>query len=260
MKDEAPSSTSSLIPHPSPFAAPALLSAATLAETLRTDPAFLQVAELYRGRQDFDLVRLVSELVQSQGVPFLPRLYLKPSGLRKREAWEETWGLQRREDVIDALTALPEGDPGRLTAAQATERKRQEVGDIPVPPAYVSADFLKSHWWQLRGKLDVPKERYVLFPGCERDADPTPVLCWAGWNHLQRAQAIAAYHEEARNEGWSDDRRFPLLEGLSALVPWLKQWHNAQDPIYGMCLGDYFEEFVMGELRAMGKTAEGTRT
>jgi len=30
-----------------------------------------------------------------------------------------------------------------------------------------SADFLKGDYWRLRGKLDVPKERWVSFPHCE---------------------------------------------------------------------------------------------
>ena len=217
---------------------------------------FQQVAELYRGRADFDQTRLVTELVEAQSVPYLPHQRYADTGLRKRATWEETWALQRREDAIDALTILPEGDPTRLTKAQAVERKRAEIGDIPVPPKYSSADFRKSNWWQLRGKLDVPKERYVLFPGCERDADPTPVLCWAGWNHLQQAQAIAAYYEQVRTEGWSDTRRLPLLAGVLELVPWLKQWHNDRDPVYGMHLGDFFEEFVTAEARAMGMTME----
>jgi hypothetical protein len=32
---------------------------------------------------------------------------------------------------------------------------------IPVPPKYTSADFLKTDFWRLRGKLDVPKERWI---------------------------------------------------------------------------------------------------
>jgi len=43
------------------------------------------------------------------------------------------------------------------------------VGDIPVPPKYTSADFSNGTFWRLRGKLDVPKERWISCPGAERE-------------------------------------------------------------------------------------------
>lgn len=70
------------------------------------------------------------------------------------------------EDAIDARVGLPETHPERLTAEAAAALKAAEVGAIPVPPRYVSADFQKAAWWRLRGKLDVPKERFVSLPGC----------------------------------------------------------------------------------------------
>ena len=59
-----------------------------------------------------------------------------------------------------------------------------------MPPKYTSADFLKSDFWRLRGKLDVPKERWVSFPHCEGD-DGTLMIAWAGYDHLQLARAIS---------------------------------------------------------------------
>ncbi|HNC46840.1 MAG TPA: BREX-2 system adenine-specific DNA-methyltransferase PglX, partial [Acidobacteriota bacterium] len=49
-----------------------LQSVAKLADRARSDADFMQVAELYRGRPDFDVTRLVAELVESEAVPFLP--------------------------------------------------------------------------------------------------------------------------------------------------------------------------------------------
>ena len=243
---------------------PEVTSAARLSDRVRQDSDFMQVAELYRNRPDFDVTALLSELVLAEAVPILPVQRYKPAGLRKHTTWEQTWDLQRLEDDIDAEVGVDR--PG-ITDIENLERKNKakelkmaRVGDIPVPPKYTSADFLQNTYWKLRGKLDVPKERYVLFPGCERDADPSPVLCWAGWNHLQQAQAIAAYYEQVRTEGWSDTRRLPLLAGVLELVPWLKQWHNERDQEYGgLRMGDYFEEFVTAEARAMGMTVEKMR-
>jgi len=80
----------------------------------------------------------------------------------------------------------------------AAKRARQRaVGDIPVPPKYTSTDFLNSNLWRLRGKLDVPKERWVSFPHCEGE-DASPVIAWAGYDHLQLARAIAERYEQAK--------------------------------------------------------------
>jgi hypothetical protein len=239
---------------------PELTSCAHLADKVRRDAEFMTVANLYRYRTDYDLTELVVELVESEAVPFLPALCYKPSGLRKREVWEQTWVKQREEDAIEARTQLPEGDPNRLSAIEAKAFKQQQIGDIPVPPKYETKDYLETAFWRLRGKLDVPKERFIIYPHCNRDADRTPVIGWAGWDHLQQAQAVAGYYERMRtNEGWSDDRLLPLLAGVLELLPWLLQWHNALDPQYGMGMGDFFRSFVEEEARRMGKTLDDVR-
>ena len=242
------------------------------------------VTELYRGHPDFDVHALVAELVEDDSVPFLPVLRYKPNGLRKRAAWERTWDLQRREDAIDAeveakilgcgeagttsnggadgavreLTAPCEGEP--VEEAQK-RRKREEIGDIPPPPKYKSADFLNTSFWRLRGALDVPKERFVSYPHCSKAADPALVVAWAGWDHLQQAQALAAYYVNMKEqEGWAPERLIPLLAGLLELVPWIKQWHNDPDPNFsGTRMGDYFESFVAEEARELRITPEQIR-
>ena len=139
---------------------------------------------------------------------------------------------------------------------QLVELKKPSV---PVPPKYASADFKSSTFWRLRGKLDVPKERWVAYPGAEREGDPSPVTAWAGWNHLQQAQALAEYYITAKDTwGWSADRLHLLLAGLADLIPWLKQWHNDPAPEHGMLrLGDYFAGFLDEECRKNGITAQG---
>ena len=131
--------------------------------------------------------------------------------------------------------------------------------DISVPPKYTSADFISTggaRYWSLRGKLDVPKERWISLPHCE-GPDGTLVICWAGYNHLQQAQAISAYYVRVQTEfGGSDDPRLiPLLASLIELLPWLKQWHNEPNANFdGLRMGDYFEGFVNEEARNLGKT------
>jgi len=143
----------------------------------------------------------------------------------------------------------------RLIAEEQRGRKREEVGDIPVPPKYVPKDLQSSDYWRLRGSLDVPKERFVSFPHCQRDADGSLVVTWSGHNHLKRALAIAAYYQERKeNEGWPPERLVPLLAGVIELLPWLLQWHNGYDADLGARMGDYFLDFVQTEARALGMT------
>ena len=240
-----------------------------LADKAQRDADFMQVAECYRDHAGFDVHTLVAELVEAESVPFLPILRYKPPGLRKRDIWEHTWAQQRQEDAIDADVAasLERGQDEteaqfqtRLTAAQR-RRKQDEIGDIPPPPKYRSTDFLNATYWRLRGPLDVPKERFISYPFCSRDADPTLVIGWAGWDHLQQAQALAAWYTEAvEQEGWPADRLKPLLLGLDELMPWLQQWHNDIDPVYNERMGDFFDIFLQGQLQQHGLTREDLNT
>jgi len=118
-----------------------------------------------------------------------------------------------------------------------------------------SAGFLKGDYWRLRGKLDVPKDRWVSFPHCE-GPDGKLVVAWAGYDHLQLARAISAYYVDVQERlgGRDDPRLVPLLACLIELLPWLKQWHNEIDPEFGVPMGDYFEGFIQEEARQLGKT------
>lgn len=46
----------------------------------------------------------------------------------------------------------------------------------------------------------------------------------------------------------------PLLACIGQLIPWLKQWHNELDPVYGTRMGDYFEDYLAEEAKALGMT------
>jgi len=215
---------------------PLISTTSRLADTVQRDAEFMQIASLYAGHADFDVAQLVAGLVTAESVPFLPALRYSDSGLRKRAQWEDTWALQRRED------------------------KGESVGRIPVPPKYKKEDFLKVTFWDLRGGLDVPKERWVSYPGCERGADGSLPIAWAGWDHLQQATALAGYYLEMKeSEGWDAARLQPLLAGLLELVPWLEQWHNEVDPVYGERMGAYYKGFVSEEARAHGFTLDNLR-
>jgi hypothetical protein len=235
---------------------PRILSTTQLADLARRDEEFRAVAELYAGPAAADLDTLVAELVAKEAVPFLAALRYSETGLRKRADWERTWEMQRAEDRIDAeiAAAMPDALPGALKAAQ-DRRKHAEVGPIPVPPKYRTPDFLSVDFWRLRGGLDVPKERFVSFPHCARDADGSLPILWAGYDHLARARAIATYTVERKErDGWPPERLAPLLAGLLELLPWLRQWHNEYDAEMGTRMGGYYAEFIRDEAQSIGMT------
>ena len=222
------------------------------------DPAFREAAEIYRGRADFDPHKLVAELIQSAAVPFLTGQRYKESGVRKRVVWEETWDKQRAEDAIDDELGLNapnlSDDERKRLEADAMVRKAQRIGDIPVPPKYTSADFRSSVFWSLRGKLDVPKERFISYPGCNRDGDPCLTVAWAGLDHRQQADALAAHYGNLQATGAGQPKLLLVLAGLNELLPWVKQWHNQLDPEFGLKMGDYYEEYVREEAKRFGKS------
>lgn len=216
---------------------PELRTARQLALDLARDPAVTAAHELLTEESGLDLARLFSDLVDAEGVPFLAGYRYAETGMEKRASWEETWCLQRLEDE------------GKLEA----ELARLKLKAIPVPDKYGPKDFLR-HYWGLRGKLDVPKERFVTVPGGNTDEDQTSLVGWAGWDHLQVAQALSGLYQRRKAEdGWQKDRLVPLLAGLDERVPWLLQWHNEPSAAFGgMKLGEFFRDFVAGEAHALG--------
>lgn len=159
---------------------PRLTSVANLADATRLDADFMQVAEIYTGRGDFDAAALVAQLVESESVPFLPVLRYAESGLRKRAEWEACWEKQRREDAIDAQVTVElkreEGESeenyAKWLATEQRRRKAAEIGDIPVPPKYKSSDFLSTTLLEAPRRLGCAqgavRELLTLRPRCRR--------------------------------------------------------------------------------------------
>lgn len=214
---------------------PAPKSVAQLSDEVARDADLVSVLALWEGRPDAPVTESLVKLLEPEAVPYLAAYRYKDSGLRTREAWEQTWDLQRRED--------------------AGER----VGTIPVPPKYTSADFRKPSYWQARGKLDVPKERFVLYPDAGRDTDPTPLLGWAGWDHAQQSLALSLIIGAREADGWTDERLVPLVAGLAELQPWVDQWHGEVDPTYGVSLAAFTREQLTQRMTQVGRSLDELR-
>jgi hypothetical protein len=207
---------------PTYWRSPEIVTTNRLAAMAQLDADFVSVAQIYFGRTDVDIPALIAELVSGEAVPFVAAGRYKESGLRKRAEWERTWDLQRAEDAIDARGALPEHHRDYLSATGVAAAK-DALGPIGKPPEYKNVDFIGVAWSH-RGKLDVPKERFISYPGLERPGDNSLAVGWAGWNHLERAQVLVTfYFANARNE---TERALPVLAGLAEVAPWVRQWHN----------------------------------
>lgn len=172
----------------------------------------------------------------AEAVPFLSSLRYSDTGLEKHAAWRRCWALQREEDAGKPVT-------------------------IEVPPKYEPKDFANPAYYRLRGPLDVPKERFIAYPGCASTLDPSPVYGWAGWDHAQRAQALAQlYLSRKTEEAWPAERLTPMLAGLDELLFWLELWHGDPHPDYGMPLSTFYADFISSECRELGLTLDDLRS
>lgn len=241
--------------------APKLRSVRELVDALSGNDEFRRAIDLYAGLGTDAHATLVA-LIQQSCVPYLSAMRYSESGLRKHAVWQKTWALQRREDAIDAevVRQMAGAAPDAISSEQE-RRKQTEVGVIPVPPKYKPEDCREGAYWKLRGALDVPKERFVNFPGLERGNDAgSPMLLWAGYDAKARALALTGYlYEMLQREGADAARLTPALAGLDALLPWVHQWHPEIDDDLGMSTGDYLQGLLDAQLAQHGLTLTAVR-
>jgi hypothetical protein len=180
--------------------------------------------------------RSVSGSIGRDAIPFLAAYRHTEPGLRKRSEWERVWALQQAED-------------------------RGEKPLLDLPSKYDQKDYRDPTGWRLRGKLDVPRERFISYPGCESDEDKEPVYGWAGWNHLQQGIALATlYLKRKQGEAWGKERLVPMLAGLDELLPWIWQWHPDPTPESGgMKPGQYVADFLSAQCQELGVTLDEVR-
>lgn len=219
---------------------PRPLTVSQLADQFDTDSDMQAVAQLYAadhlGKRDLTLAKVLETVVADEHVPYLAALRYKDSGLVKRTEWERVWGMQREED-----------------------RSGKNL-DISVPPKYKPVDFRKVSYWSQRGKLDVPKERFVSYPGASPDADPTLLLGWAGWDHKDQAQALVnIVNDRTSQAGWDTDCVKPLLAGLAELMPWVHQWHGEYDAEWDGTPAQEYQTYLDTERVQRGLTEDDLR-
>ncbi|MCC6553052.1 MAG: BREX-2 system adenine-specific DNA-methyltransferase PglX [Polyangiaceae bacterium] len=200
-------------------------SPGALAARLSAVPGARAVAAVHAGTEDVDFEQLTGALLLGCAVPYLAALRHPEAGLEKRAAWEETWRVQRLQDA----------------GGQA---------EAPVPPRYEPRDYRDAVTWRLRGRLDVPIERFIAYPHAGAEGTG-PMYGWAGWDAGQRAEALRALYEARKREGWGAPRLLPLLAGLLELAPWIEPWQSGA--------GAAIERMVEQEARSLGVAVEDLR-
>ena len=219
-----------------PDGQPRTMTVNRLADLLRPDADVVSVVRLYAG-QDADLFDVLNEIIADEHVPFLAVYRYKGEGLLKRTLWELTWDKQREEDRTGK----------RL--------------DINVPPKYTSADFWKASYWRHRGKLDVPKERFISYPRASPGSDDSLLLGWAGWDHREQALVLTTLIEQRSTvDGWDTAQLTPLLAGLAEVMPWVRQWDGKLDPAFGQSPADALDDYLTHQTESRALTEETLRT
>lgn len=210
---------------------PTSLSIADLADKLKGDGVLQEMVAVLSGDAEADLAKVLCSLLSEEAVPYLAALRYRQSGLEKFRTWQRVWHLQRREDAGEKV-------------------------DIPVPPKYVDKDFVHKAFWKVRGKLDVPKERFILYPNMGREGDSTPVLGWAGWDHKDQALALARELPVQEALGAEDDLMTQMVAGLVELEPWVHQWHSEIDASFGVSPADAVSGIIDQQLGRLEATRE----
>ncbi|MGC5380944.1 BREX-2 system adenine-specific DNA-methyltransferase PglX [Micromonospora sp. DT68] len=178
----------------------------SLWEKLQLNDPVVEAASLYAPGKNF--VEVLRELLADEAVPCLAALRYKDSGISKRADWVRAWQQQQIEDQARAS--------GDDHAARDIRRR------TAVPPKFTAGDFRKPSYWRLRGKIDMPSERFFSYPAVN-DREGGPVLGWSGWNYEERAHALTTVIEEALASGKND---FDALIALTAAAQELLEVHN----------------------------------
>jgi hypothetical protein len=174
------------------------------------DPRVAAAAAVYEGTSDVDLTLVAEKLLAAESLPDNPRRLYATSGLRKLDQWKEVWALQDREDA------------------------GEDVGTIEKPPEFVADDFLRAEFYSVRGKLNVPRERFIAF----QDLSP-PRYGWNGWRDLDRGLAQVEAFTEAESDAYNplpppthdDPRRCGVTLGLWESLDDVRRWSGAEHHI-----------------------------
>ncbi len=221
-----------------------------LAQCLDKNPKSRAVAEVLASSSTYDLEALLGALMKGEAMASATSQVYTEEGLEKRRLWDETWARQRREDVGESV-------------------------EIVTPPKYDRDDYFDANLvWRHRGKMDVPKERFIAYPTATPPAGASGVASlvfgWAGWTHLEQLQATIALWQDEWSEHGNKlvpratrdalealdpaavadramrEKLLPILQTMVDLLPWVRQWHNDDGET-----ADQFDSYVEEQCRLL---------
>ncbi len=203
-----------------PLARPVPYRLEQIVDAWARNPKTVAVARIWKGG-DLDLTLAAEQLLRASSLPDNPYRIYTVEGIRTVAAWKHTWHLQ---DLEDQGKPLVDPDTGKSLIDPDTGKP---LKGIPLPPKFDRTHFQSADAFSTRGRLNVPRERFILF------ADLTPPRYgWNGWQDTERALAqIAAYELAERDPEnplppptTADPRRCGPTLGLWESLPDVKRW------------------------------------
>lgn len=176
-------------------------------------PKTVAVARVWKGG-DVDLTLAAEQLLRAHGLPDNPRRIYTVEGLRTLAAWKKTWYLQDLEDQGKPLVDPDTGKP---------------LDTIEIPPKFERGHFQSADAFSIRGKLNVPRERFIIFT----DLIP-PRYGWNGWRDTERARAQVDAYDLAEKDPdnrlppptVANPRRCGPTLGLWECLPDVRRWDD----------------------------------
>ncbi|MGW1669392.1 BREX-2 system adenine-specific DNA-methyltransferase PglX [Streptomyces sp. NPDC002324] len=208
-----------------------------LGELLAEDDECLSLLSVYSDRKhtsESGIPRVLLDLLATEHVPQAAPLRYRPSGLAKRRAWEELWESQSRDD----------------------KRGHADTTDVPEPPRFTTADYLKPSYWKQRGKFDLPNERLISFGSSITPLSPMTLLGWAGWDARERAQVLLdILQTESHAHAHRPESALALLSALAEVLPWITAVDRGLGPVMASDDDERFREGYARHLTRLGLSA-----
>jgi hypothetical protein len=218
--DQSKHSASSELAEPKPYRLEAVVAA------WQRDPRVAAVAGVWTGSgAAIDLTLVAEKLLRKNAIPDNPYRVYSAEGLLNLGEWKRVWALQDQEDPKVAQLIDPRTNEPLL------DETGKPTNTIPLPPKFDKTDF-QSDYFATRGKLNVPRERFIAF------TDLTPTRYgWNGWRDRERALAQVEAYTLAETDPElplpvptsADPRRCGPTLGLWESLPDVKRWASADE-------------------------------
>lgn len=218
-----------------PLADPKAYRLEDVAVALSRDPRVAAVAGVWAGTGvSVDVTLVAEKLLRANALPDNPHRLYSDEGLRKLDEWKRVWALQDQEDVWEKAVedAKSRGETPPKKRLVDPDDGSIEVDAIPLPPKFDKVDFVRAEYFSTRGKLNVRRERFILFA----DLSP-PRYGWNGWRDRERALAQVEAFTLAENDPQEplapptseEPKRCGVTFGLWESLPDVRRWGSAAE-------------------------------